>query len=84
MLIYHPESDALFWDEDFTFEGADGALCSDVSEEIWAVERAVDENLGMPDAERHLAYLRDLVEITREVDMTWALAHPDDEFWQGL
>lgn len=31
MLIYHSESDSLFWDANFKFEGADGALCNDVT-----------------------------------------------------
>jgi hypothetical protein len=47
MLIHHPESDALFWDEAFTFDGADGGLCNDVTGVQWAIERATKEGIKM-------------------------------------
>jgi hypothetical protein len=47
MLVYHPESDSLFWDANFKFEGADGALCDDVSETKWALDRAKAEGIVM-------------------------------------
>ena len=50
MLIYHSESDSLFWEDDFDFEaGADAGLCADVSDQPWAIERARAENI-VPDA----------------------------------
>lgn len=81
MLVYHPESDALFWDPDFKFEGADGALCHDVSEELWAVERAEAEGIEFPEIERHLAYLRDLAE---NEPPPGELPPADDPYWEGL
>jgi hypothetical protein len=63
MLIYHAESDSLFWDEDFDL--ALEPLASDVSDELWAVERAQDLGLPVPDLERHLQSLRDAAEERR-------------------
>lgn len=47
MLIHHPESDALFWDANFTFEGMDGGLCNDVTNQQWALDRAKAEGIKM-------------------------------------
>lgn len=80
MLIYHPESDSLFWDEKFDLESADGGLCSDVGEELWAVERAQDLGLPVPDIERHIAYLRDLAENAEPMPVD----DPENEYWEGL
>lgn len=77
MLIYHQEDDSLFWDEDFDLDM--NPACSDVSEELWAVERARDLDLPFPDLERHLAYLRDLAE-----NEPPAVPDADDDIWGGL
>ena len=61
MLIYHPESDAFFWDPHFEFEGSDGGLCWDATETFWAVVVAHErDGVDIPDYERHLQYLRDM------------------------
>ncbi len=77
MLIYHPESDSLFWDEDFDFDIGDPG-CVEVGEELTFVERARDLGLPMPDIDRHLAYLRDLTDEGRPDD------NPDHSHWGGL
>lgn len=60
MLIYHPESDSFFWDENFDYEGPDAGLCMEVTETFWAVIVARDRGVDIPDVERHLQYLRDI------------------------
>lgn len=50
MLIYHDESDSLFWDPEFDFSaGADAALCMDVTDQHWAIDRARKEGIDMSD-----------------------------------
>jgi hypothetical protein len=79
MLLHDPVIDSLRW-SDTGKPPFDGDWV-DVSDEAWAVERAIDENLGMPEAERHLAYLRDLDENMPRVPLTDL---PDDPYWGGL
>lgn len=48
-LWYHPESDALFVQQGGEWQNsADGALCGDVSDQQWAVDRYNQENPGHP------------------------------------
>ncbi len=74
MLIYHPESDSLFWEEGYDLDM--NPTCLDVGEELTFVERAQDLGLPVPDIERHLQYLRDLA-WNQEPDV-------DDPIWGGL
>lgn len=60
MLIYHAESDSLFFDPSFEFEGPDAGLCLDVTETFWAVVVAKERGVEVPEVERHLQYLRDI------------------------
>lgn len=78
MLIYHPESDACFWDPHFEFEGPDGALCIDATEIFWAVVVAHERGIDIPDYERHLQYLRDIGADDLPTD------EPDNPHWSGL
>lgn len=80
MLLYHPESDSLFWDENFDFEdNADAALCLDVTEVFWAVVVAREQGIEVPDVDRHLQYLRD-IGAADELPVD----DPANPYWNGL
>lgn len=76
MLIYHPESDAFFWDENW--DGRDG-LCEDVTEILWCVVVARDRGIDIPDVERHLQYLRDV-----GADQDLPTGNPENPYWNNL
>lgn len=79
MLIYHAESDSLFFDPYFDFDaGADAALCFDATEVFWAVVVARDRGIDFPDVERHLQYLRDIGADELPTD------DPTNPYWSGL
>lgn len=81
MLIYHSESDSMFWDENFDFDaGVDAAHCFDATEIFWAVVAAKERfGIEIPDYERHLQYLRD---IGAADDLP--TDDPSNPYWSGL
>ncbi len=84
-LYYHGESDSLFASEPGDWQQtADGALSDDVTDEIWALERAFDEQIeGLPAAWLQASIARLVIERENE----WfgeGLPPEDHPYWSGL